>query len=321
MSCRRQNRRCASVRQGVRVPVLRCEVRNAVLAATNGRQHSRFRLLQLQLLLFLGVVALASKSVAGLGLGCRGVSVNANVLVSLDDNNRPLSRFAVHPLRAKHESKEQEDNDGKTTPFPFSPEELVAMARDYVENPSPDWWSDDEFVFRGPVIGPLAKKDLVATLEANEDLRIAFPDLQANAFGFTADDPIEPNRVWYFTRPRGTFSGPFPFPGQNKIIQPTNATYIGPPECRSVVFNKHGKIRYQTVGYVVDRFTGDTTGGRGAIFGQYAVMGQEIDANPGAVSTIFLQKLSEYLPQVPKSYSKAADLPEWWKDERMGAEQ
>lgn len=196
------------------------------------------------------------------------------------------------------------------------------MAKDYTENPSADWWSDDEFVFRGPVIGPLVKKDLLATLGANEDLRNAFPDLQANAFGFTADDPIEPNRVWFFVRPRGTFQGDFKFPGigSSQIIEATGAPYIGPPECRSVVFNAKGKIKYQTVGYVVDRFTGDTTGGRGAIFGQYAVMGQEIDANPGAFSTVFLQKLGEYLPNVPKSYSKREDLPAWWKDERMGAE-
>jgi len=175
-------------------------------------------------------------------------------------------------------------------------------------------------IFRGPVFGPLAKKDLVATLGKSDGLKTAFPDLQANAFGFTADDPIEPNRVWFFVRPRGTFRGAFEFPGSGRIIEPTGAPYIGPPECRSIVFNAEGKIKLQTVGYVVDRFTGDTTGGRGAIFGQYAVMGQEIDANPGAFSTVFLQKLSEYLPNFPQSYSKREDLPDWWKDERMGAE-
>jgi hypothetical protein len=213
--------------------------------------------------------------------------------------------------------KEDEDSE-KELDVPFSQEELVAMARDYTFNPSPDWWAD-EFVFRGPVIGPLCKKDLVATLTANIELQTAFPDLEANAFGFCADDPIEPNRVWYFIRPRGTFSGPFQHPTKG-LLPPTNAPYIGPPEVRSVVFNTDGKIQYQTVGYVVDRFTGDTTGGRGAVFGQYAVMGEEIDGNPGSWSTVFLQKLSEYLPSVPQSYSKPEDLPAWWTDERRGAE-
>lgn len=228
------------------------------------------------------------------------------------------SFVSPYPTRiALQKENIKDDAVTKTPSFPFSSSELVNMAKDYIDNPSPDWWDDEEFVFRGPVIGPLVKKDLLSTLQANEDLKKAFPDLQANAFGFTADDPIEPNRVWFFVRPRGTFSGPFQH-RTNGVIEPTNAPYIAPPEIRSITFNEKGKIKYQTVGYVADRFTGDTTGGRGAIFGQYAVMGQAIDGNPGSWSTIFLQKLSEFLPSVPKSYSD--DLPDWWKDERMGTE-
>lgn len=248
----------------------------------------------------LGVLAVYSLLVAGL------VSDSRSFIGRIPITNTALSLSAAAG-----------DNDND---FPFSSEELIAMTRDYVENPSPDWWDDDEFVFRGPVIGPLCKADLVETLMASIDLANAFPDLQANAFGFTADDPIEPNRVWYFVRPRGTFLGDFCMPGSSKAIQATGAPYIAPPECRSVIWNKAGKIRYQSVGYVADRFTGDTTGGRGAVFGQYAVMGQEIDPNPGSFTTRFLQKLSEYLPGVPKSYSRPQDVPDWWKDERRGAD-
>lgn len=209
-------------------------------------------------------------------------------------------------------------NNDKNIETPFSSEELIAMAKEYVSNPSPDWW-DDDFVFRGPVIGPLCKKDLIGTLTANLELANAFPDLQVNAFGFVADDPIEPNRVWYFQRPRGTFKGPFHHPVKG-LLEPTNALYIAPPEVRSVTFTARGKIIYQSAGYVSDRFTGDTTGGRGAVFGQYAVMGEELDPNPGSWTTILLQKLSEFLPDVPKSYSKPEDVPSWWTDERNGAE-
>ena len=96
----------------------------------------------------------------------------------------------------------------------------------------------------------------------------------------------------------------------------------GDVEARSVIFDEKGKVRYQSVGYVVDRFTGDTTGGRGAVFGLYYVMGQVLDATVGSPLTIFLQRLTEYLPEglVPISYSKREDLPSWWKDGRMGAE-
>lgn len=199
-------------------------------------------------------------------------------------------------------------------------EELIRLAKDFAENPSPEKLSKD-FIFRGPVIGPLTCKDFVATLEGVGDISKAFPDLETNAFGFTADDPIEPNRVWYFVRPRGTFTGAFqhPFVGR---IEPTGAKYIGPPEARSLTFDDEGKVLYSTVGYITDRFTGDTTKGKGAVFGLYAVMGQDIDDTIGSPLTTFLQKLSEWLPEgtVPRSYSKKEDLPSWWKDPRMGAE-
>jgi hypothetical protein len=201
-------------------------------------------------------------------------------------------------------------------------DELIRLAENYFADPSPDYWADD-FVFRGPVIGPLVKKDLIETLKGvagdPKNIETAFPDLKINVFGITADDPIEPNRVWYFCRPRGTFTGPFEHPVVG-TIEATGADYIGPPEARSIVFNDDGKITYQTVGYVTDRFTGDTTGGRGAVFGMYAVMGQEIDATVGSPITVLLQKLTMFLPNIPKSYSKPEDWPTWWKDSRKGAE-
>ncbi|KAL3939278.1 MAG: hypothetical protein SGARI_001430 [Bacillariaceae sp.] len=206
----------------------------------------------------------------------------------------------------------------------LSKEELLQLAEDYVNNPSLEALADD-FIFRGPVIGPLTKQDFAKTLESvtstENDLRHAFPDLKTNTFGFSADDPIEPNRVWYFTRPRGTFQGAFDHPVVGRI-EPTSAKYIAPPEARSIIFDDDGKVKYQSVGYVTDRFTGDTTGGRGAVFGMYAVMGQEIDDTVGSLATIALQKLTEYLPEgmVPRSYSKKESLPSWWKDPRMGAE-
>lgn len=205
--------------------------------------------------------------------------------------------------------------------FALPKDELLRLAEDYFANPSPDWWADD-FVFRGPVIGPLVKKDLIETLKGVGDpknIETAFPDLDMNTFGLTADDPIEPNRVWYFCRPRGTFTGSFQHPVVG-AIEPTGAKYVGPPEARSIVFNDDGKIILQTVGYVTDRFTGDTTGGRGAVFGMYAVMGQEIDATVGSWVTVLLQRLSSFLPDIPKSYSNPEDWPEWWKDPRKGAE-
>eukprot|EP00979_Chaetoceros_neogracilis_P004978 scaffold850_cov219-Chaetoceros_neogracile.AAC.5 len=199
----------------------------------------------------------------------------------------------------------------------------LRLAQEYVADPSPDKLASD-FVFRGPVIGPLCKNDFVATLTSvssgGAGLADAFPDLQSNTFGFSVD-PTEPNRVWYFTRPRGTFLGPFDHPVVGRI-EPTGDKYVGPPEARSIIVDDEGLIKYQSVGYSVDRFTGDTTGGAGAVFGMYAVMGEKLDDTVGSPVMVFLQWLSSILPEgtVPKSYSRKEDLPSWWKDERMGSE-
>jgi len=205
--------------------------------------------------------------------------------------------------------------------FTLSNEELLTQrAKAYAANPTPDDLADD-FIFRGPVIGPLNKADFCATLSSvggQNGIKDAFPDLQVNQFGFSTD-PTEPGRVWYMERPRGTFTGPFDHPVVG-TIDPTGAKYIGPPETRSILFDEEGKVKYQSVGYVADRFTGDTTGGRGAVFGLYYVMGQVLDATVGSPLTIALQRISEYLPDVPQSYSKRKDLPKWWTDERMGAD-
>jgi len=200
-------------------------------------------------------------------------------------------------------------------------EELLRLTREYMSSPSPDWW-DDEYVFRGPVIGPLVKKDLILTLKGvGSNTEEAFPDFEPNAFGFTADDPIEPNRVWFFVRPRGTFAKPFTHPVVGKI-EPTGEKLIAPPEARSVTWTDEGKILTQTVGYVTDRFTGDTTGGKGAIFRLYAHMGQDIDATPGSFLTGFLQWIATVLLEgtIPRSYSKEEDIPAWWTDKRRGSE-
>jgi len=201
--------------------------------------------------------------------------------------------------------------------------QILRLAQEYVADPSPDKLASD-FVFRGPVIGPLCKNDFVATLTSvssgGAGLADAFPDLQSNTFGFSVD-PTEPNRVWYFTRPRGTFLGPFDHPVVGRI-EPTGDKYVGPPEARSIIVDDEGLIKYQSVGYSVDRFTGDTTGGAGAVFGMYAVMGEKLDDTVGSPVMVFLQWLSSILPEgtVPKSYSRKKDLPSWWKDERMGSE-
>ena len=76
----------------------------------------------------------------------------------------------------------------------FSDEDLISMTKEYLDNPSPDYWSED-YVFRGPVIGPLSKNEFVNTAQAVLPSD-SFDPFEANAFGFSVD-PVEANRVWW----------------------------------------------------------------------------------------------------------------------------
>jgi hypothetical protein len=73
---------------------------------------------------------------------------------------------------------------------------------------------------------------------------------------------------------------------------------------------------------VTDRFTGDTTAGKGAIFGLYEVVGESLDGSVGGKVMGLMQKVSSMLPEgkLPKSFSKKEDIPAWWTDKRVGNE-
>eukprot|EP01083_Nonionella_stella_P275961 937368_1 len=264
-------------------------------------------------------------------------STGADIRVSTDAQYEYMSSsaksasFTLRKIRSSllAKSDSEESSSLKENPLPlqhfsYSEKELIEIAKEFASKPTPESLAAD-FIFRGPVIGPLNKVDFVATLTAiqakeNKGLTDAFPDLELNNFGF-AVDPTEPGRVWYFQRPRGTFTGPFDHPVTGRI-EPTGAAYVAPPEARSVIIDEDGLIKYASVGYVTDRFTGDTTGGKGAVFGMYHVMGEEMDDTIGSWKMIGLQWLSSILPEgtVPQSFSKKNELPDWWKDERMGAQ-
>ena len=254
------------------------------------------------------------------------VFVASNTAFAFTTHHNDMRRSSF-PKPHSHRLKQTQIFSSKRGHEVFTEEELLAIAKEFAMNPTPDSMSED-FIFRGPVVGPLSKKDFTATLESvtptKEDgsklsgLEDAFPDYEPNNFGFCID-PTEPDRVWYFSRGRGTFSGPFDHPVVGRI-EPTGAPLISPPEARSFIIDADGKIKYNTVGYITDRFTGDTTGGKGAVFGLYAVMGQEIDDTIGSIYLRFIQWLPSLFPNLPKSYSKKEDLPTWWKDPRMGAD-
>jgi hypothetical protein len=189
--------------------------------------------------------------------------------------------------------------------------QLLAKAEDFVKNgsgfysrPNESQFSE-EFVFRGPVIGPLNKKDYLFTLGECFKVFEVFPDINANAWGFSID-PENPNKVWYMVRTTGTFVNDWTLVPNVSSIKANGKKVKGAPETHSLLFDDDMKVKALTVGYVADRFEGNTNG-LGAAAGLLEAVGYKLPAPP-----IFrlLNELTNGVAGSPKTFS--TDLPKWW---------
>eukprot|EP00965_Chrysotila_dentata_P188144 6172563-Pleurochrysis_carterae.AAC.1 len=136
--------------------------------------------------------------------------------------------------------------------------EFVHTASGFYSPPKPELIADD-FVFRGPEVGPLTKEDYLIAMDTFKMYR-AFPDIKPNPWGFTAD-PENPRRIWFFVRNSGTQTGPLGL-GYGLEFPPSNKAVQGAPEAFSLTFDDEDRVRHLTVGYVTDRFQGNTGGAR-----------------------------------------------------------
>lgn len=173
-----------------------------------------------------------------------------------------------------------------------------------------------DFVFRGPYIGPLNKADYIQTMNAFK-IYEALPDINPNAFGFSLD-PKDPNRVWFIVRNTGTFTGELGL-GNGRSVPPNGASLSGCPETFSMTFDSDRKLKYLTVGYVADRFEGNTEG-KGAAVGIFKAIGFPFP-EPGPVLRFAQYVGTEVLAgeSGPLSYS-SKDVPEWWTDGDKGVQ-
>ena len=195
---------------------------------------------------------------------------------------------------------------------PSTASSLIATAEEFINKKS-GFYSPydtdaiaDDFVFRGPVIGPLNKADYLSTMDTFKVYK-AFPDISPNAFGF-ALDPLDERRVWFFVRNTGTNTGPFGL-GYGLEAPPSGNAVVGVPEAFSLTFDADERVRLLTVGYVADRFEGNT-GGVGAAFGLLRVAGIPL---PGGLAYRAAVALSNRLPgATAKSCSKREEVPAWW---------
>lgn len=198
---------------------------------------------------------------------------------------------------------------------------LINLANEFIYSGSgfytpanPSFFADD-FVFRGPYIGPLNKQDYLKTMETFQIYK-GLPDISPNAFGFSRD-PLQPNRVWFLVRNSGTFTGEIGL-GFGQFLSGKGEKLEGCPETFSITFDENNKIKLLTVGYVADRFQGNT-GGKGAAIGIFNVIGLPIPP-PGPLYSFITWFSNNVLNSPAKSCSAREDVPKWWPHEERGAD-
>mmetsp|Transcript_6493 Transcript_6493/g.8977 ORF Transcript_6493/g.8977 Transcript_6493/m.8977 type:complete len:473 (+) Transcript_6493:202-1620(+) len=160
----------------------------------------------------------------------------------------------------------------------------------------------EDFEFVGPVVGPLNKKEFIRAYTGFK-VKEALPDLKENIFGWQVD-PMEPNRVWWFTRSIGTHTGQF-----GGSIAPTWVRVEWPPQVNSMCFDTDGNVCRLTLGYAVDRKMGNT-GGLGAVFGLLNAIGSPLpfrEAQPWRPSSKFLF-YTKVMPQFRDLLKKGRDM-------------
>jgi hypothetical protein len=196
--------------------------------------------------------------------------------------------------------------------------DVIAKTEEYVNAQS---WEIDEntydkdYVLRGPVIGPINRKDLRGS-QTGLGLKEAFPDVNIDTFGYTID-PENPYRCFYFQRWRATHSGDLDAYGD--IFPATGIEMEAPVSVFSVVWTPEGKIIYEQVGAVVDRFEGNTQG-KAAVFGLLHTAGLKLAANPGDAVFGAIQRIGHFLGGRGRSWSKEEDIPKWWVSRSRGAD-
>jgi hypothetical protein len=193
-------------------------------------------------------------------------------------------------------------------------EQLLAKAEEFTKTGNGFYCPPDasllseEFVFRGPVVGPLNKKDYLHTLGECFQIYKAFPDISANAWGFSID-PENPNKVWFMVRMTGTMENDWQLAANLPAIPANGKLVKGPPETHSILYDDEMKVKCLTVGYVADRNEGNTNGSCAA-FGLMEGIGYKL---PPLQIYRIASELTNGFMGGPIAFS--TDLPKWWPHE------
>jgi hypothetical protein len=188
----------------------------------------------------------------------------------------------------------------------------------------------DDFVFKGPLIGPLNKPDYFDVVDNYFRIYEAFPDLNPNCYGFTVD-VVDPLTVRFFIKATGTYQQPLEgaiglgggLLGKATTFmtgKPDGRRYIGATESWSITFNSLERMQVRCLrgGYVAGEAAGGmtTAEGKDSIFGILQTLGIPV---PSLSDLKFQKHLGNNLFKTsgrlfPKTSSSNNKLPRWWRD-------
>jgi len=161
----------------------------------------------------------------------------------------------------------------------------------------------DEFLFIFPIVGPLPKHEFIQVFSSFK-MDAALTG-SANFYNFSVD-PVEPNRVWFFSRSLLKHTGELNF-GPQKI--PASGKMIeSPPQVLSMSFDKEGLCYKFTGGYPVDRTVGNT-GGLGGLFGILHALGNTLPFPEGQPwkGSLKWEAYAKHFPSIMKVWKAKPD--------------
>lgn len=188
-----------------------------------------------------------------------------------------------------------------------------ASGRDYE---SVEKFYDDEYVFRGSIVGPITGEEVKRTQKGFQ-ITDAYPDLETRSFGFTID-PDNPYRCYYMERWEGTNTGPLQI--GPTTFPPTNNEVQLPTHVMSLNWTPEGKVIYACLSSPLDRWEG-TTQGYGAIFGLLTGGGLKFGSiSIGDFVLRFQQRFFQEIGGFGRNWSVEEEIPAWWKSKARGAD-
>ena len=174
----------------------------------------------------------------------------------------------------------------------------------------------DDYVFRGPIIGPITAEEVRNTQEGF-NVQNAYPNLETRPFGFTID-PDNAFRCYWFERWEGTNTESVKL-GQIDL-PPTGNDIKLPTHVMSAHWTPEGKIKYLCLSSPLDRFEG-TSKGAGAVLG--LLEGAGVQNGSTAIGDPFLriqQRVINAIGTLGRNWSKEENIPSWWKSKARGAD-